>query len=98
MHRVKVPNLAAGNKLKLSFFCPKQFSLDPNFFPQIVADVETRRYSPFLGPGNICFGKVMRETRRQKFYHTIRHTNLDFKFSIFAWEKLSVSNEQYIFW
>ena len=30
---------------------------------QIVADVETRRYSPSVGRGDIFFGKVMGKTK-----------------------------------
>jgi hypothetical protein len=40
----------------------------PQFWAQIVAGVETHRYSPFLGPGDrFFFGKVMMTAEFRKF-------------------------------
>jgi hypothetical protein len=56
----------------------RHFSADPS---RDVADVETHRYSPFLGHGD-HFWQSYQENKVQKIRHTIHHTILKGRMTI----------------
>jgi hypothetical protein len=73
--------------------------LDPNFLSQIVADVETRRSSPYLSSGD-NFGKSYEENQVTENSHTIYNTIYlqfcDLRYAIFYQELRFCSRKQYI--
>ena len=69
-------------KIKIAIISSKN-QFRPQFWAQIVAGVETHRYSPFAGPGD-HFWQSYEENQVQKIRHRIHHTILKTAKSIFV--------------